>query len=35
MGLSAATMLIDKLDGRSPIVRQGVFGVEMPLRGST
>jgi DNA-binding LacI/PurR family transcriptional regulator len=35
MGLAAATMLIDELDGRSPIVRQAVFGVELRLRDST
>ena len=35
MGKSAATMLIDQIEGRQPLVRHAVFGVELRIREST
>jgi DNA-binding LacI/PurR family transcriptional regulator len=35
MGQTAATMLIDRIEGGDPLVRQAVFGVELMVRGST
>lgn len=35
MGKVAATMLIDRLEGRDPLVRHMVFSVELMARGST
>jgi DNA-binding LacI/PurR family transcriptional regulator len=35
MGQTAATMLIDRLEGRELLVEHAVFGVELKIRAST
>jgi len=35
MGQTAAAMLLDRIDGREPLVRQAVFGIELRVRAST